>query len=121
MSESQHSKTKTPLLGDKAYSALKSLATIGLPAVGALYFALAQIWGLPEPEKVVGTIASVNTFVGVLLGVSSRSYNNSNVMYDGTITLEDSGNGKMASIQLHHDTEAELTKKNIAVFKVDGK
>ncbi len=38
-------------------------------------FALAGIWGLPYGEQVVGTITAVDTFLGVLLGISSAQYN----------------------------------------------
>lgn len=46
-----------------------------LPALGTLYFALAGIWNLPCGEQVVGTIAAIDTFMGVILGISSANYN----------------------------------------------
>lgn len=60
---------------NKAYDILKWIAQYFLPAVGTLYFALAGIWGLPYGEQVVGTITAVDTFLGVLLGISSAQYN----------------------------------------------
>ena len=45
-----------------------------LPAVGTLYFALAGIWGFPYAEEIVGTLTAVDTFLGVLLGISSAQY-----------------------------------------------
>lgn len=33
------------LLSDKVYNILKWIALIALPAVGTLYFALANVWG----------------------------------------------------------------------------
>lgn len=56
------------------YDALKFIAQVVLPAVGTLYFALSQIWGLPAAEQVVGTIIAVDAFLGVILGFSSVSY-----------------------------------------------
>ena len=44
-------------------------------AAGTLYFALAGIWGLPYGEQVVGTITAVDTFLGVILGISTSQYN----------------------------------------------
>ena len=44
-------------------------------ASGGGYFALAGIWGLPYGEQVVGTITAIDTFLGVLLGISSANYN----------------------------------------------
>ena len=46
-----------------------------LPAAGTLYFTLAGIWGLPYGEQVVGTITAVDTFLGVILGISTSQYN----------------------------------------------
>lgn len=64
-------------LSNKTYDALKWIAQYLLPAAGTLYFALAGIWGLPYGEQVVGTITAVDTFLGVLLGISTASYNKS--------------------------------------------
>ena len=61
-------------LSNKAYDALKWIAQILLPAVGTLYFALSGIWGFPYAEAIVGTITAIDTFIGVLLGISSSQY-----------------------------------------------
>ena len=63
------------MMSNKVYDILKWVALILLPAVATLYFALAQIWGLPYGEQIVGTIAAVDTFLGALLGISTRIYN----------------------------------------------
>lgn len=62
-------------LSDKTYDILKYIAQYFLPALGTLYFALAGIWGLPYGEEIVGTITAVDTFLGVLLGISTATYN----------------------------------------------
>ena len=59
---------------DKMYNALKWVAQILLPALATLYFALANIWGLPYTEEIVGTITSIDAFLGVILGISSKQY-----------------------------------------------
>ena len=64
---------------NKVYDVLKWIAQYFLPAIGTLYFALAGIWGLPYGEQVVGTITAVDTFLGVLLGISSAQYNKANL------------------------------------------
>lgn len=63
------------LLSNSNYDWLKWVAQIFLPAFGTLYFALAQIWGLPYGEQVVGTITAIDAFLGALLGISSHFYN----------------------------------------------
>jgi hypothetical protein len=63
-------------LNNTAYDIAKEAATLWLPAGGTLYATLAAIWGLPAPVEVVGTIVAVNTFLGVVLKISTSSYNN---------------------------------------------
>lgn len=58
------------------YDKLKWIAQILLPAVATLYFALAGIWGFPYGEQIVGTLTAIDTFLGVLLGISSNKYYN---------------------------------------------
>lgn len=62
-------------LNNKVYDILKWIAQYFLPALGTLYFALAGIWSLPYGEQVVGTITAVDTFIGVILGLSTMQYN----------------------------------------------
>ncbi len=62
-------------LNDNVYKVLKWVAQIALPALGTAYFALANSWGLPAAEQMVGTVAAV----GTLLGVSTHQYNKDTV------------------------------------------
>lgn len=62
-------------MSNKTYDILKYVAQIVLPALGALYFALSQIWGLPYGEQIVGTITAVDCFLGAILGISTAVYN----------------------------------------------
>lgn len=61
-------------MSNKIYDVLKWIALYFLPAAGTLYFALAGIWNLPYGEQVVGTITAIDTFLGVILGISSAQY-----------------------------------------------
>ena len=63
------------MLSNKTYDILKWIATYLLPAAGTLYFALAGIWGFPYGEAIVGTVTAVDTFLGVILGISTANYN----------------------------------------------
>lgn len=61
-------------LSNRQYDILKWIALVLLPALGTLYFGLAQIWGFPYGEQIVGTITVVDTFLGVILGISNAQY-----------------------------------------------
>jgi hypothetical protein len=62
-------------MSNKVYDVLKWIAMVVLPAMGTLYFALAGIGGFPYAEEIVGTITAVDTFLGVVLGISTAQYN----------------------------------------------
>ena len=62
------------MLSNRTYDILKWVALVFLPALATLYFALAGIWNFPYGEQIVGTITAIDTFLGVLLGVSSMKY-----------------------------------------------
>lgn len=59
---------------DKLYDALKWIATVGLPAITALWLGLSKVWGFPYAEEVGATLALVTTFVCALLGIGSIKY-----------------------------------------------
>ena len=65
-------------LSNTCYDFLKWIALYLLPALGTLYFALSGIWGFPYGEQVVGTITAIDTFLGVILGISSANYSAEN-------------------------------------------
>lgn len=69
------------MMSNKVYNILKWVAQILLPALGTLYFALASIWGFPFAEQIVGTITAVDTFLGVILQISTSVYNAQNHDY----------------------------------------
>lgn len=76
------------MLSNKLYDVMKWIAQYALPAAGALYFALASIWGLPYGEEVVGTVTAVDAFLGVLLGISTAQYKKTQKNYlflDGNV------------------------------------
>ena len=65
-------------LSNRVYDILKWIALYLLPELGTLYFALAGIWEFPYGEEIVGTITALDTFLGVLLGISTAQYNREN-------------------------------------------
>lgn len=61
-------------LKNEVYDVLKWVVSLVLPALGTAYFGLAQIWGFPYAEQIVGTISVVETFLGVVLKISCSQY-----------------------------------------------
>lgn len=61
-------------MSNKTYDVLKYIAQVVLPALGTLWFALANIWGFQYSEEILGTITAIDAFMGVLLKISSNNY-----------------------------------------------
>lgn len=104
------------MITGKLYNYLKFLALVVLPAVGTLYFALAGIWGLSSGEEVVGTIVALDTFLGVILQISSTNYDSSTAQ--GTLGILESDGRKVFKLELDGDPEYELEGKDRVVFRV---
>jgi hypothetical protein len=117
MTLNETSDTPPFVFSDKVFNRLKWGTGIVLPACGTLYFALAQIWGLPGGEAILGSIIAVQAFLGVVLGISTKQYNNSDAKFDGTLTTTETPKKKIVSVEtnLHPD---ELAKKDEVLLKV---
>lgn len=105
------------MITGKLYNWLKFLALVILPALGTLYFALAVIWDLPAGEQVVGTIVAFDTFLGVILQISSTNYNSSTAQ--GTLNVVETEGKKTFDLELDGDPEYDLEGKDRVVFKVN--
>jgi hypothetical protein len=106
-------------LSNPIYDQLKRVSTVFLPGLATLYFTLAQIWGLPAAEQVVGSITAVNLFFGLLIGLSSKSYNGPD-KYDGAIEIVPTASGgKSYSLALNSQPEV-LDGKTEVRFRIDN-
>lgn len=100
---------------NKVYDFCKYLVEIVLPGLGTLYFSLAQIWGLPFGEEVVGTLVALALFIGVLIGISKSSYNKVSER-DGTIEIDASDpNRDVYSINLAIPLEELNERKTVSL------
>lgn len=52
-------------MSDKTFNFIRFLAEVAISAVGTLYYAIADIWGLSYGESVVATCAAVSAFLGI--------------------------------------------------------
>lgn len=110
-------------LTDKAYKVIKYTITIFLPAVGALYFALAQTWDFQRITGVNGTINAIITFGGLLIGYSTRQYNKTTGAPDGDLVAQqDPDDGKKyLGLAVNADSVDQILAKDHVVLKVVDK
>lgn len=108
-------------MSDKQYDILKKIAQLWLPAAGSLYFGLAVIWGFPFGEQVVGSLALVTTFIGVILGKSTTKYLASDRPYDGDILTSTSEDGTVTyTLELGLDPYS-IPDRDKLTFRVSDK
>lgn len=107
MTQPSTPQSKAPgfIFGDKIYNRGKWITMIFLPAFSTLYFTLSEIWGLPEAMKVMGTTSAISAFIGILLGLSAKTYNNSAARYDGTLDITHVDGTKVVGLNLHTDPD----------------
>lgn len=103
------------MITGKLYDYLKWLAQVVFPGVGTLYVALAGLWGLPSALEVSGTILAVDTFLGLLLGISQINY--AKATGAGSIIVTDTGGKMMYNLQLEDDPETLKDMEEVR-FKV---
>lgn len=106
-----------PALSNKTYVVLKWIAQIFMPALATLYFALASLWGLPKVNEVVGTITALDTFLGILLGISSSNYKKNGTDIDGDMLVDKTGATDTYKLALNATPE-ELSDKDTIKFQV---
>ena len=98
---------------NEQYDILKKIAQYILPALGTLYFTLSGIWGLPYGEQIVGTLTAIDTFLGILLGISKKNYAGDGIMIVDTSNPEKD----VYRMELEDDVE-NLSQKEYVTFRV---
>ena len=64
------------IIPSKVYDVLKWVLLIFVPAFIALLTTLTMVWGWNIPlEAIVATISAIQTFIGALIGISTKNYN----------------------------------------------
>ena len=99
-------------LNNKVYEVLKWATMIALPALATLYFALSQVWGLPYGAEIVATITATATFIGALIGISTRSYNQS-----GEDVILHGGENDALMVEEHELVEPEDANINESIYE----
>lgn len=118
MTEPQEEVRRHKFMSNALYDWLKWVAQIVLPAMGALYFGIAMIWHLPYAQEVVGTIVTVDAFLGAILGISTAQYNASAYSADGIMTIDRDDPGKDKYLLELFSPIEKLEEKDRITFKV---
>ena len=63
------------LMSDKTYDIMKWIVQYILPGLGVLYAIIAGATGLPYAEVVLAVVMAVDWFLGIILGISTKQYN----------------------------------------------
>ncbi|MGW8179613.1 MAG: phage holin [bacterium] len=107
---------KNPFLSNRTYDIAKWVAQIFLPALGALVFGLGKVYDWSWAAEVVGTITVVDIFLGAILGVSTKKYNEK---FEGTFLVNEEATGDESPFVLQLDaTPEELAQQSRITFAV---
>lgn len=102
----------------KVYDFIKYLVLIVLPAVTTLYVILANAWNWDYMTNVSVTLTAITAFLGSLVGISSKNFNN-NEKFVGTTWLKPTDNGWKRVFNVTSD-EIDPDRKEISFKVVDS-
>lgn len=107
--------SSSPLFGDQAYDRLKFVAQVVLPAVASLCIGFTELWNLPHGVQIAGTITIVDTFLGMLLGITTAQYRRG--ITQGEIVIneaEETAKLALDSADLHGKHSAKLNIRTVS-------
>lgn len=71
------------MFSNKTYDILKEVAMVWLPAIAVFVTVIFRIWGIPYSLEIGSTIMAVDTLLGAILHVKTKSYNEAMAELDG--------------------------------------
>lgn len=63
------------MINNTVYDILKWTGRVCLPALAALWVAIAKAWGIPYTTEISTTIMAIDLCLNTLLGIASENYN----------------------------------------------
>ena len=102
------------------YDKMKWFVQIFLPAGAAMYFGLDQLWHVPYPVQVMGTINLMAVFLGTLLGISTKNYNADGGDYDGSLQVEYKDDGTPRYSFVLNTDASKWTEKTEVKLQVEA-
>lgn len=110
---------KKALLTNRVYDTAKNFVVLYIPAAVTLYIGLALIFGFPFVDEVTKATPLVLAFLGTVLKISDKTYENSGQKYDGAIVADPENEEGLYPLQIKL-TAAELQNKDSVQLKVVG-
>jgi hypothetical protein len=112
------------VLSDGAYDVLRQIVEKVFPGLGVLYTALATLWGFSHVTEIVGTLAALAVFGGILLSLARRGYEPVPTDgtppggYDGQVVSDVNEAGDtVLRLQLNSSSAESILTKDQVVFK----
>lgn len=104
-------------MSDSVYNVLKLIVQTVLPALATLVAGVASVYMFPGATQAVAIIGLVTTFLGTILGISSRSY--ANTKADGNLVIDHSSTEKPAYLQLDSEAASVANKDQVTLNVVN--
>ena len=102
---------------NKSYDIIKWIVVIVIPAVITLYSTLGGIWDFPLVQEITGTLAAIDVFLGVIMKISSATYNKE---YDGVLHVDTVNDEATDKYLFEVDDLDQLTNKDKITLKIDA-
>lgn len=106
-----------PFLTNERYDALVWIAQVFLPGLATFYATVAGLTPLPWALEVSGIIMALDTFLGLMLGIQRKNYQNSDERFDGLVVVHQDGEGG-ADVNFKMEDTSPLADKDEVTFKV---
>lgn len=104
----------------KIYNVIKYLVLIFLPSFTAFYILLATQWGWGHITEISVSLTGFTAFLGSLVGIAARNFNNSDQRFFGEIHVAGTDEGAQISHQVFNEDPSGQTiaDKKEVTFKV---
>jgi hypothetical protein len=99
-------------LSNTLYDKLKFLAQVVLPALAAFIVAFNGIWDINNQDRIVATIAALNTALGLFLAASARQYEGAG---DLVVTTDATDGSVYLAADLNKHPNAFKNKRNVVL------
>lgn len=101
---------------NKSYDVIKWIVAIVIPALITLYSTLGGIWNFPLVREITASLAAIDVFLGVIMKISSSSYNKE---YDGVLHVDTVNDEATDKYLFEVDDLDQLANKDKITLKIN--